>query len=355
MDLLISCALAGLVLALVSLREAYGHLSIKELKRRSQEDNQIAKQLHKAAVYGPSLRVILWLLQAVLTAVTFGYIAAHFSPTGALIAGVGLVLAAYAWLPAYGPTGPGVWLAANLAPVFGFVMQYIHSPIAWTRVRLSRYWPRHRHSGVFDKDDLLELIQHQDRQPDNRINSVELELIANALEFGDKLVSQHMTPRRKAKSVGIGDSIGPILMDELHASGQTRFPVYDGKKSNLVGTLFLRDLVNTKASAVVRDVMRPRVCYIHEDQTLQDALQAILRTHHHLLTVVNDDQSYVGVISIEDVLGQVIGDEVVDEFDQYDDKQAVVRRGAKPQPAPEPEEPDEPEPTPSEEPTEVIE
>lgn len=347
MDLLIAGCLTGLVLALVSLRQAYGHLSLKELKLRTQENDHVAEQLHKAAVYGPSLRAILWLLQAWLTAWTFVYMANHFSPGWALVSGVALVLAAYAWLPAYGPTGLGVWLAANLAPVFGWVMQYIHSPIAWLGSRLRRYWPGRHHSGVFDKADLQELIERQNQQPDNRISPVELELINNTLDFGDKLISQHMTPRRKAKAVAIDDSIGPIMMDELHASGQTRFPVYEGKKSNLVGTLFLRDLVNTKASAVVRDVMRPTVCYVHEDQTLQDGLQAILRTHHHLLIVVNDDQAYVGIISIEDILSQILGDKVVDEFDQYDDRGAVARRGSHPKV--------EEEPASSEESTEVVE
>jgi magnesium and cobalt transporter len=117
-------------------------------------------------------------------------------------------------------------------------------------------------------------------------------------------------------------------MSELHDSGFSRFPVYEGKKDNIIGTLFLKDLVNTKASAKVRDVMRRTVCYVHEDQTLQDALQAILKTHHHLLIVVNNFEDYVGILTIEDVLEQVIGKAIVDEFDQYEDIRAVAQRAA---------------------------
>jgi CBS domain containing-hemolysin-like protein len=328
-----------LVLALVSLRQAYGHYPAKELKLRSKAKDVTARQLYKAAIYGSSLQVVLWVLNALAVAWFFRFAVDSYGVLASLLIGALLILASFSWLPAHGPTAPGVWLAANLAPVFGWLMQYLHSPIAWTQSRLARYWPRHRHSGLFDKDDLVDLLTHQPRQKDNRIDPVELELTAKALAFGDKKVAKHMTPRRKAKSVGASDSIGPILMDELHASGQTRFPVYDGKKTNIVGTLFLRDLVNTKASAVARDVMRPTVNYVHEDQTLLDALQAILRTHHHLLIVVNDQQDYVGVLSIEDVLSQIIGEEIVDEFDQYDDRRAVASRGTKPartEPAAEP-------------------
>jgi CBS domain containing-hemolysin-like protein len=61
---------------------------------------------------------------------------------------------------------------------------------------------------------------------------------------------------------------------------------------------------------------------------LADALQAILKTRQHLFVVVNRFEEYVGVISIEDILEQIVGSPILDEFDQYDDLRAVAARQA---------------------------
>lgn len=340
--MLIGLALAGLVLLSISLQRAYTQVSVKELKRRARQDDHLAAVLHKAAVYGVSLRALLWFLVAANSAGFFIFAADHLDSWSAFVLSLFLVLVAFVWLPNRQASRIGMWFAGKLAPAFGWILQYLHSPITAVHQWLQRFASGHKPTGIYDKEDLLHLINHQNEQPDNQIPQAELELVFNALTFGDKLVSDHLTTRRHVKAVSIDDSIGPIMMTELHASGQSRFPVYEGKKDNIVGTLFLKDLVNTKSSAKVSSVMRHTVCYVHEDQTLQDALQAILRTHHHLLIVVNSREEYVGAISIEDILEQIVGKAIINEFDQYEDLGAVARRAAHKD-------------SPSEEPTEVVE
>lgn len=326
--MLIGLGLAGLMLLSVSLQRVYNQLSVKELKRRARDDDHVAAILHRAAVYGVSLRALLWLLVAVNTAWFFVFTAEHLASWPAFGLSVILVLAAFVWLPNRQAKQISLWFAKTLAPAFAWVLQYVHSPIAWLHQSLRRFASPYNPTGIHDKEDLMELINHQNEQPDNQIPEADLELAFHALAFGDKPISDYLTPRRSVKAVGINDSIGPIMMSELHGSGLTRFPVYEGKKDNIVGTLFLRDLVNTKDTAKVREVMRKAICYVHEDESLRDALQAILKTHHHLLVVVNDSEEYVGVISIEEILEQAVGRAIADEFDQYEDRGAVARRPA---------------------------
>jgi CBS domain containing-hemolysin-like protein len=118
-------------------------------------------------------------------------------------------------------------------------------------------------------------------------------------------------------------------MDELHKSGHSRFPVFDGKQENIVGTLYLRELGAGKDHGLVRERMSKRVYYVHEDQSLHDAFQAILKTHHQLFIVVNSFEEFVGIVTMEDVLETMIGKLIVDEFDQYDDLRAVAMRAAR--------------------------
>lgn len=328
MEIIISLVLAGLVLLAISLQRAYGALPVKELKRRARAKDQTAELLHKAATYGVSLRVLLWILVGASAAGFFVYTSSHMPGLVAFALDCLLVWVGFVRFSNKEVKAMSLWFARTLAPFFAWMLQYLHTPITKIVEFIGRFRPVHIHTGLYDKADLIELLENQQVQADNRIEKYELEIALQALTFGDVKVSEALTPRRMVKHVSIDDAIGPLLMDELHASGFSRFPVYEGKKDNFVGTLFLKDLVKTKSTAKVKDVMRKEVCYVHEDQTLYDALQAILKTRHHLLLVVNSFEEYVGVLTIEDVLEQIIGDTIVDEFDQYDDLRAVAQRAA---------------------------
>ncbi|MEK7603239.1 MAG: CBS domain-containing protein, partial [Patescibacteria group bacterium] len=188
--------------------------------------------------------------------------------------------------------------------------------------------PVHLHTGLYEKQDLIELLERQEAQSDNRMEQAELVLAERALKFGDRLVRDRLVPRRVVKTVSADENIGPLLMDELHKSGHSRFPVFEGKKDNITGTLYMKDLVKSKHGGTVAKAMRSDVCYIHEEQPLFEALQAVLKTHHHLMVVVNSFEEYVGVISLEDVLEELIGQPIIDEFDQYHDLRAVAAKMA---------------------------
>lgn len=328
MNILLGLLLASFVLLAVSLQRAYGEIPVKELKRRAREGDDTAGLLFRAAGYGSSLRAVLWFLIGLSAAGFFVYVSRHLSVWMAMAASSLLVWLCFNWLPAKEVRGVSKWFAKVLAPTLAWLLRYLHAPLAWINKAVARLRPLHIHTGLYDKDDLLELLSTQTAQPENRIEQYELELATQALTFGDKLVGDYLTPRRVVKTVSIDDAIGPMLMSELHESGFSRFPVYEGKKHNFVGTLFLRDLVSTKTSAKVKDVMRQEIAFVHEDQSLYDALQAILKTRNHLLVVVNGFEEYVGVITIEDVLEQIIGRPIQDEFDQYEDLRAVAQRAA---------------------------
>src|SRR5690606_29548949 len=99
-------------------------------------------------------------------------------------------------------------------------------------------------------------------------------------------------------------------------------------RDNIVGMLFLRDLIHAAHGGTVKKLMKPEVVFIHEDQSLDEALQAILKTHKHLFVVVNSFEEYVGIITIEDILEKILGRAIVDEFDQYEDMRAVAAKVA---------------------------
>ena len=143
--------------------------------------------------------------------------------------------------------------------------------------------------------------------------------------FDDQAVEDIMTPISVVDTARVDDSLGPLVLDDLHKTGHSRFPVIDGDAHHVVGILYLHDIINLKsAKPTVRDAMDPRVHYIHQNQSLEHALNGFLKSHRHLFVVVNDYRETVGILTLEDVLESLVGKKIVDEFDQYEDLRAVA-------------------------------
>lgn len=325
---LLTIAAACLMLMAISLQRTYMNVSHKELKHRARHGDEIAKGLAKAVGYGHSLRAVLWFLIIVFSSGFFVLITRTAPPWFALAAVAVIIWIGFIWLPAAKISRYTLMLASWLAPVLAKLLFYIHPILDWFERLVRRYKPLHFHSGLYDRQDLLELLARQEVQADNRIEKQELEMAKHALSFGDKTIGERMVPKRQVRLVSAEDTLGPIIMDELHASGHSRFPVYDEKKTNIVGTLYLHDLVRAKEGGTIRKLMRPKVYYLHEDQSLYDGLQALLKTHHHLFIVINEFEDFVGVISSEDILEELVGKPIMDEFDRYEDLRAVATRSA---------------------------
>lgn len=155
-------------------------------------------------------------------------------------------------------------------------------------------------------------------------------LLLRSLDFSNRKVSDAMTPRSVIDSINRVELLGPLVLDELHKTGHSRFPVIENDIDHVVGILHLHDLLkidsNKKHTSKVETLMEKRVFYIHEDQTLEHALTAFIKTRHHLFVVVNEYRETVGIISLEDVIEALLGRKIVDEFDEHDDLRKVAQR-----------------------------
>ena len=317
-----------LLLVLVSLQRTYSHYPMKELKRRAREGDEIAASILKAVSYGHSLQAVLWAAIAVNSAGLFVTLSITTPVWFSLTAIAALLWLGFIWLPAARISALSERVAAYAAPAVGKIVSIVHPLINYFISLVRRHRPLRVHTGMYDRQDLIDLLANQQVTPGNRIEKLEIGIAAHALTFGDKTIGEVMTPRRAVKTVSVEDQLGPVIMDELHVSGHSRFPVYETKHDNIVGTLYLHDLLKATKGGTVKSLMRKKVYYLHEDQSLHDALQALLQTHHHLFIVVNSFEEFVGIISSEDVIEAIVGKPIVDEFDKYEDMRAVAARAA---------------------------
>ncbi len=301
-------------------------LPLPELRRRARASaDKRTQALYKLLAFQTSLKIIIWLLGAASSAVLF-LLASQVS--GWLAAALVLVIS-WTVLDDRFSIQPGGWLwkvSSYAAPAIVPAVVFLQPVLGRLASQLGR--PK-IHSGIYEREDLLELLDRQKSQIDNRLSERELKAARGALTFGDKMVGSVMTPRQDVVWVNKDDPIGPKLMDDLHKTSFTRFPVISGsaKPTNpeVVGVLYLTDLLkNLENSGRVNDIMKRDAHFINESHSLEQALDGFLKSGQHLLIVVNNFEEVVGVLTLEDVLGQILGEKIADEFDRYHDLRAVA-------------------------------
>lgn len=303
--------------------KTYHSLPATELRRRARAKDPQAASMYKIVAHGQTLDLLLYIF-GVTSAVVLVIWSSRINWWAAVITML-LIAALALWVK----VRPGGWLwsfGAWLAPLYAKILSYIRPVVE----PLAKFLPANVpvHAGLYEREDLLELLNKQNKQIDNRIPEEDLKIASGALTYGDKKVGSIMIPRRKVRLVSESEAIGPMLMDELHATGFSRFPVIreTNRTANptIVGTLYLRDLVNNPDKSKVKGIMRKDAFFINEGCTLREALNGFHKTKHQLLVVVNNFEEITGVISLEDVLEQIIGQPIADEFDKYDDLRAVA-------------------------------
>lgn len=159
------------------------------------------------------------------------------------------------------------------------------------------------------------------------VSSEEKALLLHGLDFQQRTVREVMTPADKIDTIGKRELLGPLVLDDLHKTGHTHFPVIDKDIHHIIGILRAQDMLtlDIKRSVTAEKAMDAHVYYICEDQSLQQALAAFIHTYHHLLIVINDDHETVGLLSLKDTVEALVGRKLVNDFDSHNDKHAVVK------------------------------
>ncbi|HVX57700.1 MAG TPA: CBS domain-containing protein [Candidatus Saccharimonadales bacterium] len=320
-------AVISLLLCLggVVVRKTYFRLPLRELKRRAEHHDTAAQAMYRAVAYGNSLRSLLWLYIGLTAALGLILLAREIHIWISLFIVGPLLWIAFSLIPASRTTRIGTWLTVTVTPVVAWLLNYVHPWLDRAARTVEHRYAAPRHTQLYERDDLVRLLERQQHQEDSRFTPEQLEIAIRALGFDDRLVADVMTPRKKIKTVLADDTIGPILIDELHKSGQAEALVRDKAKGPFVGTLKFSRL-GIDSTGHVRDLMDPTVYYVHENDTLAEALHAFFVTNHPVFVVINSAEEYVGVIRVEDMVRQLVGHIPGDDFDQYADAAAVAAR-----------------------------
>jgi magnesium and cobalt transporter len=176
-----------------------------------------------------------------------------------------------------------------------------------------------------DREDLVQLMRDAEKR--DLLGQDALAMIEGVLQVSELQVRDIMIPRSKIVFIpreASLDDIYPLVIDSAHS----RFPVQDEETSQVAGILLAKDLLSYAASGKtqkfdVRDVMRHAI-FVPESKRLNVMLREFRANRNHMAIVIDEYGSVAGLITIEDVLEQIVG-EIEDEHD-FEEEAFILQR-----------------------------
>jgi magnesium and cobalt transporter len=177
-----------------------------------------------------------------------------------------------------------------------------------------------------DREALLEDLREAGER--GLLDADALEMLEGVIAVGDLQVRDIMVPRSHMTVVARDDGRDKLLPIVVE-SGHSRFPVIGEDRDQVVGILLAKDLLryyaeNTTGDFDIREVIRTAV-FVPESKRLNVLLKEFRKNRHHMAIVVDEYGGVAGLVTIEDVIEQIVGD-IADEYDVEEDQ--PIRRDA---------------------------
>jgi len=177
-----------------------------------------------------------------------------------------------------------------------------------------------------DREQLLQLLRSAHER--NLLDADALSMIEGVLQVSEMQVRHIMVPRAQMDVIDINE--GPDrFVPSVIATAHSRFPVIDRNRDNVIGILLAKDLLRHYAGEEefnVREMLRPAI-FIPESKALNVLLREFRASRNHMAIVVDEYGGVAGLVTIEDVLEQIVGD-IEDEYDFDEASDNIVRESA---------------------------
>ena len=205
-------------------------------------------------------------------------------------------------------------VATAVSP-FLVLLMALMTPLTWLFTQWKKLLGHFVHSGEADtitEGELMTMVSEAEN--DGELTDRESELIRSAIKFDDVEVEEILTPR--VDVVAVEDDI-PLeeLAQTFAESGYSRLPVYHGTIDNIIGVVHEKDfyIARLKKATKIDDLVVPTL-YTTGSTQISQLLRTLREQHHHLAVVVDEYGGTEGIITLEDILEELVG-EIWDEHD----------------------------------------
>ncbi|EXJ95251.1 hypothetical protein A1O1_00371 [Capronia coronata CBS 617.96] len=227
----------------------------------------------------------------------------------------------------------GLPIGSWMAP-FVLVLMYILAPVAWPTAKLLDYLLGEDHGTVYKKAGLKTLVSlHRSLgEAGQQLNADEVTIISAVLDLKDKSVGSIMTPMEDVFTLSLDDVLDEATMDNILSQGYSRIPIHHpDNDSNFVGMLLVKMLItyDPEDAKPVRDFALATLPETRPETSCLDIVNFFQEGKSHMVLVSEspgEDHGALGVVTLEDVIEELIGEEIVDESDVFVDVHRAIRR-----------------------------
>ncbi|MEE4165205.1 MAG: hemolysin family protein [Desulfocapsaceae bacterium] len=332
--LVISVSLAIVVSALCSICEAVLYSltpSQVEMLKRSHEKSGFILHHLRADIENPITAILtLNTIANTVGAAIAGAAAANlFGDQNVYLFSAALTLAILIFSEII-PKTVGVSFSYRLAPVIAGPLQFtviVLKPIVLLCRFVTRLIPTGKNDDTVSAEE-IQTIAALSRES-GHIEEAQEKVISNILELKQKTVRQVMTPRTVTFSLEEQKTVREAMEQIDVLTSHSRVPVYDGDFDNVTGMIMRKDVLLAAAAQKFEaqlKTLKNDVHFVAETMPLNRVLIDFFEKRQHLFVVVDEYGAVTGVISMEDVLEEIVGEEIIDESDRTLDMRALARQ-----------------------------
>lgn len=295
----------------------YFSLSPHTLERRARLGDQKAAVIYSIRKQGNQLLATLLLGNVAVNAILSVYL-------GSLVSGVVAGAVATTLIFLFGEIIPQAafsrhaeWVGFRFAPIMRGIIILLYPftwPIAFVLDRiLGEEMPT-----KYSKREIMEIVSELEEIGDGQIDADEERIVHGALQFSHTTVREAMTPKSSVIVFDEHQRFNDEFISELATHSYSRYPIYSGNPDNIVGILYTKDLLLENPDIKLKeakDAYDSKFLTVKPDDKLDRVLALMLKSYQHMAIVRTQQKDFLGVITLEDIIEEIIQREIEDEDD----------------------------------------
>lgn len=307
--LVFSALFSGLTLGLLSLDKS-------DLLRKVKLGNLDAEKIYLVRENSNLLLVTLLVGNVLVNALLSVYL-------GSLLSGVWAVMISTVLIVVFGEILPQAFFQRHVLRYGSYfvpvvrVLIFILWPIAYPLAIVLEKLLGSEDETVWTRQELGEIIKDHEDSDLSDLDSDEQKILLGALGFSEKKAGEVMTHRDSCFMLSIDTMLTESVLRHIKNTGYTRIPVFEEKKRNIVGILYTKDLITVNPNIPLSEVYREgRILETTTDETLDDLLNMFTSQKTHMAYVLSAQNELIGLVTLEDIVEEIIMTEIVDEDDK---------------------------------------
>jgi len=325
MDYLIIIVLISLSALFSGLTLGYFSLNVGTLRRKAKLGDVTAIAILPVRERGNQLLTSLLLGNVIVNATLSIYL-------GSIASGVVAGLIATIMIFLFGEIIPqavisrhALWFGSRLLPIVKFLL-FITWPIAWPIGKTLNWFLGEEMSTLYSRHELMAIVSELEDSPSGTIDADEERIIHGALQFSHTTVREVMIPKEAVILLGENQRLDRDCINAILEHGYSRFPVYSGNQDNVIGILFTKDILGEKLDIAInatKDAFETNLLTVRPQYTLDTVLTLMLKRKQHMAIVKSKNGVFLGIISLEDIIEEIIQVDIEDEDDAEDEAETT--------------------------------